>query len=101
MTTSFSALGADNVHTSLQGLFGMLRRANHVHNQDTGLVKTLNSMLGRHTDSTNEQFRSMLDNQFNQFIEVTVSVVMVRSTSSTTDLRKREVDAEWQVWVTE
>jgi hypothetical protein len=45
VSTSLASLSADNVDAEVQALLDVLGVANHVHVQDTGLVKSLDDML--------------------------------------------------------
>ena len=50
MPPSFAALGADHVDANVEAFTDMLGVSDHIHVEDTGLVKTLNDMDGGNTD---------------------------------------------------
>ena len=62
-------------------------------------MQPLDRSLGWYTNSADEQLRAILDCDFDEIVELSMCVVMVRLSCATTDLWKREVDTERQVLV--
>lgn len=62
MSTTFSSLCADDISAYRQALGHVLGMADHVHVQDSMLVKTLHDRFGRNADSADEQFRARINN---------------------------------------
>jgi hypothetical protein len=62
MPTTFSSLCADDISAYRQALGHVLGVADHVHVQDSMLVKTLHDRFGWNTNSTDEQFRAGINN---------------------------------------
>lgn len=54
VTTTFTALSADDINTNIKGLLNVLGVADHVHAQDASTVELLHDVLGRDTDGRNE-----------------------------------------------
>jgi len=55
VSSTLASLGADNVNTLSKGLGDMLGVANHIHDEDASIVKLVNDLLGRNTDSADEK----------------------------------------------
>eukprot|EP00756_Hemistasia_phaeocysticola_P009370 Hpha_TRINITY_DN14869_c5_g12::TRINITY_DN14869_c5_g12_i1::g.169639::m.169639 len=92
--SSLVALCADHVHTTVQGLFDVLGGADHVHDDNTGLVQLLHNPLGGDTDGADEEAGLALDDEVDELREGTVSVVVVGLTRATAHLGQQKVDSE-------
>lgn len=51
------------------------------------------------TDCADEEFGTVLDGHFDQFVKLSVCVVVVRLSRAAAYLREGEVDAEWEGFV--
>lgn len=76
--TALTTLGADDIGTGIEGLLDVLGVADHVHVEDTGLVESLDDVLGGNTDGGNEELGTALDDDVDQLIELTLGVVVAR-----------------------
>ena len=99
MATALGALRAYDVHTRVQRLNSVLRRTDHVHNEDAGRMQAINDALRRHADGRHKQLGAVLDGDVDQRVQVAVRVVVVGLARAAADLRQREVHAERQRWV--
>lgn len=121
MTSSFTGLGADEINTNLERLLDVLGVADHVHNEDTGLVELVDGPFGWDTDGRDEEGGLLGDDNINEFGELTLSVIGLRVdmsdllcgkihmqettyiglASASTDLGEKEIDTERSVLVLE
>lgn len=101
MSTAFSALRTDDIHASLERLLSVLRRTHHVHDQDPGVVETLDHMRGRHTNGAHKELRPVVDDHVDELVELAVCVVVVCLAGVAADLWEGEVDAEGERLVLE
>ena len=56
---------------------------------------------GRDADGRHEQLGSVADGDFNELVELAVSVVVVRLAGRAANLGEREVYTKWEGWVGE
>lgn len=76
VTTTLTTLSADEIRTSLQRLLHVLGVTDHVHVKDTVAVEAVDNRAGRHTDSRDEELRTTLDDNVDQFIELALGVIV-------------------------
>jgi hypothetical protein len=76
MTTTLTTLGADNIGTKVEALLDVLGVSDHVHVEDTVLVKLLHDGARRNTDSADKQSGATFNNNINERIELSVRVIM-------------------------
>ena len=75
MTTAFSSLCADDVYAAFKALRDVLWMANHVHVEDAVFVQLIDNMLGRDTDSGDEEFYARIDDDIDEFVEFAPGVI--------------------------
>ena len=97
MSAALASLCAYDIDASIESVFCVLRRANHVHDDDSGVVKTLNHMWWRDSDSADEQLCALLDRDGDQLVQLAVGVVVVGLARAVADLGESKVDAEGEV----
>ena len=89
MASSFAGLRANNVDADVKGLLNMLRVTDlrrpvnsigllwrngcthHVHDEDACLMQALDDMLGRDTNSADEERGLLVDDHVNELVELT------------------------------
>ena len=76
VTTTFTTLSTDEIRTGLQRLLHVLGVTDHVHVEDAVAVKTVDNVAGRDTDSRDEKLRTTLDDNVDQFVELTLGVIV-------------------------
>jgi hypothetical protein len=76
VSTSLTSLCADDVDTELEALLNVLRVANHVHVENTGLVQTVDDMLGGDTDSRDKEGGARLNDDAHKLIKFALCVVV-------------------------
>ena len=96
MAAPLGALRADEVHAPVQGLSRVRGLADHVHDQDAALVQPVHHPLRGDADGADEQLGLLLDDHFDELVQLSFGVVVVGLSRARADLREREVDAEWQ-----
>jgi hypothetical protein len=82
VTTTLTTLSADDVGTSVEGLLNMLGVTDHVHIKDTSLVKFFHDVLGRNTDSGNEELGAFRNDDINQLVKLALGVVVASKSLS-------------------
>ena len=75
VASSLASLGADEIDTNFEGLFHMLGMANHVHNNDAGFVELIDCPLGRNADGGDKEGCFLLDDDFDEFRELTIGII--------------------------
>lgn len=70
MATSLRALCTYDIGSSSTSLDYVLRMASHIHIQDAICMELFHDMLGSHSDRGNEEFCLSLDNDIDQFVQV-------------------------------
>ena len=65
LSTTFSALSTDEIRSSGQALGDVFRMPDHVHVQDTMLVKAVHDGSRGDSNSRDKQFRARIDNYRN------------------------------------
>lgn len=75
VASSLAGLGADEINTDLEGLLHMLGVADHVHDDYAGFVELVDGPFGRNTNSRDKEGGFLLDDNFDEFGELTVGVV--------------------------
>src|SRR6478609_4104891 len=96
-TPSSSALVLDvSVNSSqLRSVtYCMLRMANHVHDQDSLIMKPLNHLRWPYTNSTDKQLGTAVNDDVPQLVQLSTSVVMVGLTRIASDLRQGEINTK-------
>ena len=63
VAAALTTLGADDIHTLLQGIVHVLRRPHHVHHGDLRRMELLDEPLRRHPDRADEELRALLDDE--------------------------------------
>lgn len=99
VTTTLTALSADNVDAELEALLDVLDVADHVHVQDTGLLQLLDDMSGGDTDGGDEQLGAGLDDNVDELIELALGVVVVGLSGVATNLGQKQIDTEGSLLV--
>lgn len=94
VATTLTTLGADDVDAALESLLDVLGGTDHVHDKDVVLVETVDDVLGRDTDGTDEELGTLLNDDGDELVELALGVVVVGLTSGATDLGKEEVNTE-------
>lgn len=76
VTTAFTTLSANDIGTGIKGLVDMLGVTNHVHVENAGFVELLDNGLGGDTDGADEKLSTALDNNVDEFIKLSLGVVV-------------------------
>ena len=76
MTTTFTSLCADDVYAAFKALRDVLWMANHVHVEDAVFVQLVDNILGRDTDSGDEEFGAGTDDDIDEFVEFALGVIV-------------------------
>ena len=92
MAASLAGLRADDIDANVKGLLNMLRVTDlrrpvnsigllwrngcthHVHDEDACLMQALDNVLGRDTDSADEERGLLVDDHVNELVELTWGV---------------------------
>jgi hypothetical protein len=61
MPTTLPPLRTYKVNARLERLLRVLRMPDHIHDQDSGSVKSIDDSFGRNADSRDEEFRAVAD----------------------------------------
>ena len=95
---NYSFIDASTI-LSRQHLLAAAFRAltDHVHDQNTSLVQSLNHMSRRHTNSRDEQLRLLLNHNADKLVQLPVGVVMVCFPRRATNLRQSEIHTERKI----
>jgi len=99
VATSFARLRADDVDANVECFLDVLWVADHVHDQDPGFVKLIDDFALGYTNGRNEETRFLLDDNVDEFRQLAACVIKVCLASTTTDLRKEQVDTEWRIGI--
>lgn len=114
MSTTFTALSADDIDALVQGLLDVLgvtdhlselirtacdraigsETVTHVHDKDAGLVKLVDHFFGRDTDGAHEQLGLFLDNDIDQVVQLALGVIVVGLSRIRSEGRDEEIDPE-------
>jgi len=94
VAAAFAALGADHVDAGLEGLFGVFRGADHVHDEDAGGVQAGNDVWGWDANGGDEEFGARVDGDGDEVVELAVGVVVVGLAGGAADLGEGQVDAK-------
>lgn len=78
VSTTLTTLGADDICASVQRLLNVLGVTDHVHVEDARVVKFVNNVLWRNTDSRDEELSAALDNNVDKFIQLSFGVVITK-----------------------
>jgi hypothetical protein len=76
VTTSFTTLSTDDINTEVETLLDVLWVSNHVHVNDTGVVKTVDNMLRWHTNSGNEKLSTAFDDDGDELIQFALGIIV-------------------------
>lgn len=78
----------------------MFRVTDKIHVQNPVCVQLLDNVSWCHTHGWYEQLSVALDNNVDELVEVTSSVVDICLSCRSSDLREEQVDAERKGWIT-
>ena len=101
MTTTFTALCANDINTRLDAVLDVLGRTNHVHHKDAVLVHLVDNPLGRNTDRRHKQLGARFNNHIHKLRERPVRVIIVGFAGAFADLGQEQIDAKRRVLVLE
>lgn len=79
VATTLTTLGADDVDAEVEALLDVLGVSDHVHVDDAGSVKSIDDVLGRDTDSRDEELGAGLDDDVNELVELALCVVVAKA----------------------
>lgn len=79
VTATFTTLSANNIRADFDSLLYVLGVANHVHVENSMLVKPVNDSLGRDTDGGDEELGAALDNDIDEFVQLAFCVVIANN----------------------
>jgi hypothetical protein len=99
MPPALAPLRTDKINARLERLLRVLRVPDHIHDKNSGSVQTVNDPFGGHADGGDEEFRAVADGYFDEFVELSVRVVVVCLSGARTDLWEGEVDGEGEGFV--
>jgi len=112
MTSTFSSLRTNDVHSDVQSLLDVLRSTHHlmsisystthtrtagethVHTCDPCLVQLFNNLFGRYSDGADEEFGLLIDDDIDEFIQLSFVVVVVGLSGRSAERGDEQVDAE-------
>ena len=82
MAPTFSSLSTNNVDANIKGFFNMFWVADHVHDRDASLVKSVDNFFWRYTDSGDEELCFLLNDNVYEFRELAFSVIILSKVKS-------------------
>jgi len=94
VATTLTALSTDDVDTEVKALSDVLGVADHVHVQDTVAVELLDNVTRWASDGGDKEASAGVDDDVDEFIELSLGVVIVGATGISTDLGQEQVNTE-------
>ena len=85
MAAAFATLCANHINAYVQALLDVLWMADHVHVQNTGLVKSFNHIFGRNAHSRHEKLGAAINDYADEFIKLAFSVIIASSPGPVSD----------------
>ncbi len=76
VAAALAALRAHNIAASVQRVLDMLRRTNHVHHSDAGLVQLVDRPARWHADSRHKQRCARLNDNIDQLRQLALCVIL-------------------------
>jgi len=75
MSTSFTALSADEVYADIKSFLDVLGMPDHVHDENSSFVEFVHCPLWRNTDGGDEKFGLFVNDNVEELRELSVGVV--------------------------
>jgi hypothetical protein len=85
VSTSFTALSADDIDVEVEAFLDVLGVADHVHVQDAIGVELVDDSFGRDTDGGYEEAGAAVDDDVDEFVELAFGVVVAAYVSEMAD----------------
>lgn len=79
VTATLTTLGADNVDAEVEALLDVLGVSDHVHVDDAGSVESVDDVLGRDTDSRDEELGARFDDDVDELVELALGVIVAKA----------------------
>jgi hypothetical protein len=76
VATALATLSTDNIDADLEALLDVLGVTDHVHDENTGAVQTIDDELGGNANGADEELRALLDDNIDELVKLTLGVVI-------------------------